>query len=770
MKLLASIIAGTTVAQDLYCNQCSYRFDHQGTHIQTGGDERCLELKQGDNTFRQKCNMFVLANEKLTCSTEFIADWLPNGIMEYTMKRGCKAVPKDTEEDKQECPMVGSVNGFYFRDCLALCKGDQCNADNHQSMYELMAVKDQYGKPRDANKCRSCCSRTNPETSLQCMNDPIDLENGDIKCPIYANAGCFNANFHREGTIRPDEQEYNKGCSSFLFEDDISGKPDYSARCITEAGMESCKQTCDGDSCNVGIVGEQHQCYTCSVTVDSALHPLGWGDAECVEGALDRHLESCGPGQDVCVTEMEIDWRPSGLQTVTVRRGCANSLDIEAPTGEVACNGAGTTSFRRRVCTKSCSDTKCNQDLEGIEDIFADNIVETCRSCQSGEVITDDQGVLHDCAEDEATSITCPKFMTTGCYSSRSQNVNDPENHPESLTSHGCSAFAQDIPVCTNFDTSGSIDSEGNISEGDDQSLRVCKETCPTNDCNDKVVDPPQDSTAKCYQCTQSFNERGEPVGIGNSGCYNVDDPSDINKNYLRQCPSGQDYCSVDVEVDWTLRGEQRMTITRGCQAEKPSNPHPSRGKFAVECRAGDMNNGFQFKDCRQTFDEGVLNDETDELMQSVGGNTVSQCHTCEANRLNPLQCDQKPIEETKRDCPVWARQGCFKSVSEHYEDNNKLVQETIRGCSTFNNEDKEHEIGCNGFRLDGRQWEVCKQTCADKDNCNEHANNEEIFPHPLECFICEETRDHQNRTIGFSDTGMTIICRYCRPKIFRVL
>ena len=759
MKLLASLVLATN-AQDLYCNSCSYRFDHQGTHIQTGGDERCLDIKDGDNTFRAKCNTFLFDDEKMTCHTEFIADWLPDGVMEYTMKRGCKAVKKDTPADEEGCPKTGAISsGFYYRDCLAYCEGEMCNAGNNDQMYNLMAIKDANGKPREPNSCRSCCSRTHPETALQCMNDPIGLPDGNIDCPIYANGGCFNANYHREGSTRPDEQQYNKGCSSFLFVDDITTEPDYSTRCNTELGIEACKLTCDADSCNTGIVGEQHECYTCSVTVDSALNPLGWGDTECVESALPRHLESCGPGQDVCVTEMEIDWRPSGLQTVTVRRGCANSLDVEAPTGAIACNGAGTSSFRRRTCTQSCGDTKCNQDLIGVEDEFADNIVETCRACQSGEVIVDDEGELHDCAEDEATSITCPKFMTTGCYSSRSTNVNDPDDHPESLTSHGCSAFAQELPVCTRFDTSGSIDNEGNISEGDDQQLRVCKETCPLNDCNDKVVDPPQRSSATCYQCQQSFDERGNEVGVGNSGCYNQENTTDINESYLRRCPSGQEYCSVDVEVDWTLRGSQRMTITRGCQAETPkSNPNSARGKFAVDCRAGDLNNGFQFKDCRQIFDEGVVNDETDELMQSVGGNRVEQCHTCETNnRPNPSQCDKEPIEETKRSCPIWARQGCFKSVSEHYEDNNKLVQETIRGCSTFDNTDLDHAIGCNGFRLDNAQWEVCKQTCAEGDNCNRHSNNDEIFPHNLECFICEETRNHLNETVGFSDSGTVI-------------
>ena len=65
------------------------------------------------------------------------------------------------------------------------------------------------------------------------------------------------------------------------------------------------------------------------VTIDHLGNPMGWGDVECIDNALERHIEPCGEAQDVCVAEMEIDWRPSGLQTVTVRRGCANSANLD---------------------------------------------------------------------------------------------------------------------------------------------------------------------------------------------------------------------------------------------------------------------------------------------------------------------------------------------------------------------------------------------------------------------------------------------------------
>ena len=78
------------------------------------------------------------------------------------------------------------------------------------------------------------------------MTDPIDLPNGSVKCPVYANAGCFNANFHQAGIIQPDKQEYSKGCSPFMFTDE-SGRPASRGRCSIDGNMESCKLTCGSD-------------------------------------------------------------------------------------------------------------------------------------------------------------------------------------------------------------------------------------------------------------------------------------------------------------------------------------------------------------------------------------------------------------------------------------------------------------------------------------------------------------------------------------------
>jgi len=724
--------------------------------IQTGGDVDCLDLKKSNTDFIQKCTLNrPLQNEEVKCYTEFVADWLPRGVMEYTLKRGCKYVKKDIP--KKECHRQGSTGLFYYRDCHVIYDGNNENADDKQELYELMAVKLPNGNLRPPNTCRSCCTRTHPDTALQCMNDPINLPNGEIECPIYANAGCFNANMHKIGILNPDEQEYAKGCTPFLFEDDSTGDPIYDPQCIIEGTQEVCKQTCDGDHCNVGLVGEQLQCYTCTVTVDSALNPIGWGDVECVESALDRQLETCGPDQNVCVAEMEIDWRPSGLQTVTVRRGCGSSAQMEQPPNSIVCDGIGSSAFRRRICTKSCDGTKCNQDLEGLEEQFAENNVKSCRACQSKEIIEDDDHVLHDCAEDELTSITCPNFLTSACYSSRST---ERRGTASSLASHGCSAFKQELQMCTRFDTTGTIDDDGIHGDGEDNtSLRVCKETCASDDCNDKVVDSNERNNNKCYECQQRFNSRGEPIGFGNTGCFNPENESEVDEKYLMRCEAGKDYCSIDVEVDWTIAGQQQMTITRSCSNSKPS------GDAMLYCHSDNLQNGFQFIDCTQSWAglAGVgTNKDASEVMKRIGGDNVESCHTCEESppAWPTLGACETPGDDTKRSCPSWAKQGCFKSVSEHQENGHKMT-ETIRGCSTFTSVDyeqkerheEEHAVKCNGFRIDDTQFEVCKQACTE-DNCNHHANNEEVFPRPLECFICEQTKNHLGQTVGFSDEG----------------
>ena len=107
------------------------------------------------------------------------------------------------------------------------------------------------------------------------------------------------------------------------------------------------------------------------------------------------------------MTEMEIDWRPSGMQTVTVHRGCGRSADLDQSPESTSCSGTSFSAFRSKTCTKSCMPVRgeaCNQDLEGISELFAGNNVKECRSCMDvGDIELGSDGLLHDCAEDDST-------------------------------------------------------------------------------------------------------------------------------------------------------------------------------------------------------------------------------------------------------------------------------------------------------------------------------------------------------------------------------
>ena len=125
---------------------------------------------------------------------------------------------------------------------------------------------------------------------------------------------------------------------------------------------------------------------------------------------------------------------------------------------------------------------------------------------------------------------------------------------------HGCSAFEQDFPICTEFDTTGTIDPEGNVhgEDGDNvQHLRVCKETCRVDGCNDYVLDVPEPNNNLCYQCFAIYDNIGNML-TGDPGCYDPADTDNIDERYLKTCPGEEQHCVIEMEVDWLLGDTQK--------------------------------------------------------------------------------------------------------------------------------------------------------------------------------------------------------------------
>ena len=45
-------------------------------------------------------------------------------------------------------------------------------------------------------------------------------------------------------------------------------------------------------------------------------------------------------------------------------------------------------------------------------DVLADNVVKSCKVCQAGQIIIDDNGDLHDCAEEEVSQVRVSRSKT----------------------------------------------------------------------------------------------------------------------------------------------------------------------------------------------------------------------------------------------------------------------------------------------------------------------------------------------------------------------
>ena len=69
--------------------------------------------------------MLVNCPKDYQCGTEMMADWTRNGVMWYTLTRGC--MPPYQEE---VCYQGPEGTAFKWRDCLLPCEDSGCNGGN----------------------------------------------------------------------------------------------------------------------------------------------------------------------------------------------------------------------------------------------------------------------------------------------------------------------------------------------------------------------------------------------------------------------------------------------------------------------------------------------------------------------------------------------------------------------------------------------------------------------------------------------------------------
>ena len=249
-----------------------------------------LDFKDAEQ-FEQVCNISEGEGGELWCYNDVEVDWMPAGFQQVNIRRGCR-----NNNWKDECS-EGFTGGYQFKDCHNVCDAiDGAAACNKNTVADALNAFDQ----GNDITCRECFADdpTNEDELSHCRNNPAPVNH---KCPVWANAACFNAKAitTKPQPDEPSEYAYYKGCSTFKINGTLCDE--FLNGVVNDA--QSCKSTCDIEYCNSGPVIPPVKCYTCDYTWDD-FGIIGQGDPNCLNefSLTSEQLGTCPPDNSYCIT------------------------------------------------------------------------------------------------------------------------------------------------------------------------------------------------------------------------------------------------------------------------------------------------------------------------------------------------------------------------------------------------------------------------------------------------------------------------------------
>ena len=391
-----------------------------------------------------------------------------------------------------------------------------------------------------------------------CADNPDQIDDG-TQCPLYAKAACFtasNAHFAPGDVLA---EEVYKGCSSFVVPhkcNTIDG--------IIVDGIESeygvCRETCPENNCNLEheiAPIDRNSCFVCQVTKDFMGNTIGQGDESCWNSPAERSIQQCNI-DEVCITEMLVDWMPKGEQLVTLNRRCGA---LPAVAGFDACAESWTGStYAAKSCIDFCEESKCNYDRE-VENLFdqrADqNETLSCFSCMygtfyNGVTLPNSNKYCQMPISEEGVVPTqaCPVYANAGCFTAATWHyMPNGDEYEEDFK--GCSTFTtheDNELLCGEYIVNGLTYSN-------------CRSTCHGDNCN--AITPSK--KLSCYTCDVTLDIFGNVVGFGDPRCAS-DSPL---MDDAQTCSEEEPYCRTVMEADWLADGHQQYRVARGC-SDKP--------------------------------------------------------------------------------------------------------------------------------------------------------------------------------------------------------
>ena len=190
------------------------------------------------------------------------------------------------------------------------------------------------------------------------FNHADNLDDKSRDCPVFANWGCFTANYTEGDDDFFGDSSFNKGCSMFERSDDSTECYDH------ELYGRSCKRQTSTSMGNPGgMEGALQKCYVCAESFDHAGNRIDNGPGNCINLVGDEHLEVCDPTDDSCETIMLTDWSPDGSQILTFTRKCYQLRSTETD-GEKNCFEGASSLIQFKDCYNICTENRCNNNSD----------------------------------------------------------------------------------------------------------------------------------------------------------------------------------------------------------------------------------------------------------------------------------------------------------------------------------------------------------------------------------------------------------------------
>ena len=332
-----------------------------------------------------------------------------------------------------------------------------------------------------------------------------------------------------------------------------------------------------------------------------------WNEKEAVSG----FETDCDAGS-VCMTEMVVDWLPRGGHQYILKRLCA---PLSQSDQDGKCDERSSSSVQYKDCRITCDADNCNTDFDSVASLLdaGASAVQSCYQCahyQNTDGSVDGQPA---CLEDIGISndnnidrVQCPMYANAGCSSSASahKSYGDGSGAPDYMQEEyrACSPFA-DVNVCYDTQING-LDHES------------CKSTCKTNNCNIFKHQMRQ----QCYTCSSVRGTSGLPLGTGDERCWNEDQ---IDSKMLADCNYDDQYCGVEVTVQYMGLGNQEASITRGCRKKVVNEQEEYCDENENEI------SGFMFKDCVKMCEnkDGACNKDMNH--EGLWDGAQDTCYSC---------------------------------------------------------------------------------------------------------------------------------------------